>query len=136
MLLGEDEMSGELPGERWMPTQTVQTILLSVISLLSAPNFSSPANVDANVEWRTNPEGFHQHIARLVEKANQEKPSYVVIPHPDTNPEERKNQVAKIKAMNEVVEDILDEEMMYDSHEPSEDEQEDSSEENHSQSGI
>lgn len=42
-------MSGELPGERWLPTQSVTTILLSVISLLSAPNFSSPANVDASV---------------------------------------------------------------------------------------
>ena len=42
-------MSGELPEERWLPTQTVQTIILSVISLLSAPNFSSPANVDASV---------------------------------------------------------------------------------------
>jgi len=46
---GEDEMSGELPEERWLPTQSVSTILLSVISLLSDPNFSSPANVDASV---------------------------------------------------------------------------------------
>lgn len=42
-------MSGELPEERWLPTQTVTTILLSIISLLSAPNTSSPANVDASV---------------------------------------------------------------------------------------
>jgi hypothetical protein len=42
-------MSGELPEERWLPTQTVQTIILSVISLLNSPNFSSPANVDAGV---------------------------------------------------------------------------------------
>jgi ubiquitin-protein ligase len=41
---------------RWMPTQTVATIMLSVISLLNAPNFSSPANVDSSVEWRKNPE--------------------------------------------------------------------------------
>lgn len=46
---GVDEMSGELPEERWLPTQTVTTILLSIISLLSAPNTSSPANVDASV---------------------------------------------------------------------------------------
>lgn len=42
-------MSGELPEERWLPTQTVTTILLSIISLLNAPNTSSPANVDASV---------------------------------------------------------------------------------------
>ncbi len=49
---GEDEMSGELPEERWLPTQSVSTILLSVITLLSDPNFSSPANVDASVSLR------------------------------------------------------------------------------------
>lgn len=48
-IVGEDELSGEHASERWLPTQTVPTILLSVISLLSAPNFSSPANVDASV---------------------------------------------------------------------------------------
>src|SRR5688500_4034134 len=42
-------MSGESAAERWLPTQSVSTIILSVISLLNAPNFSSPANVDANV---------------------------------------------------------------------------------------
>eukprot|EP00055_Hartaetosiga_balthica_P008728 m.33419 g.33419 ORF g.33419 m.33419 type:complete len:245 (-) comp6448_c1_seq2:1654-2388(-) len=48
---GEDDMSGERPEERWNPTQTVRTILLSVISLLNEPNTSSPANVDANVAY-------------------------------------------------------------------------------------
>jgi ubiquitin-conjugating enzyme E2 R len=42
-------MSGELPEERWRPTQTVSTILLSVISMLSDPNTYSAANVDASV---------------------------------------------------------------------------------------
>lgn len=42
-------MSGELPEERWLPTQTVTTVMLSVISMLSDPNISSPANVDASV---------------------------------------------------------------------------------------
>eukprot|EP00045_Choanoeca_perplexa_P017540 m.256364 g.256364 ORF g.256364 m.256364 type:complete len:232 (-) comp17564_c0_seq2:1380-2075(-) len=49
---GEDEMSGERPEERWNPTQTVKTIILSVISLLNEPNISSPANVDASVAYR------------------------------------------------------------------------------------
>lgn len=42
-------MSGERADERWLPTRSVGTILLSVISMLSQPNFSSPANVDASV---------------------------------------------------------------------------------------
>lgn len=49
---GEDPHSGEKPEERWNPTQTVRTILLSVISLLNEPNTSSAANVDASVLYR------------------------------------------------------------------------------------
>lgn len=41
-----------MPCERWNPTQTVRTILLSVISLLNEPNTFSPANVDASVMYR------------------------------------------------------------------------------------
>ncbi|EGD72467.1 ubiquitin-conjugating enzyme [Salpingoeca rosetta] len=48
---GTDHLSGERPEERWNPTQTVRTILLSVISILNEPNTSSPANVDANVSF-------------------------------------------------------------------------------------
>jgi len=131
---GEDEMSGELPEERWLPTQTVQTILLSVISLLNAPNFSSPANVDAGVEWRKAPDLYKKRIIKLVEKANAEKPKNIVIPHPDTNPEEKKKQVEKIMALSQSA-DVMEDELMYDSREPSDDEQEpEESEENQSQS--
>ncbi|CAG0887691.1 unnamed protein product [Darwinula stevensoni] len=49
---GDDPQSGELPCERWNPTQNVRTILLSVISLLNEPNTFSPANVDASVMYR------------------------------------------------------------------------------------
>merc|ERR1719317_1266441 len=47
-----DVTSGELPQERWNPTQNVRTILMSVISMLNEPNTSSPANVDASVMFR------------------------------------------------------------------------------------
>jgi len=48
----DDPQSGELPSERWNPTQNVRTILLSIISLLNEPNTFSPANVDASVSFR------------------------------------------------------------------------------------
>lgn len=48
----DDPQSGELPCERWNPTQSVRTVLLSVISLLNEPNTYSPANVDASVMYR------------------------------------------------------------------------------------
>ncbi|EFA81677.1 hypothetical protein PPL_05671 [Heterostelium album PN500] len=94
---GEDALSGELPQERWLPTQTVSTIILSVMSILSDPNCSSPANVDASVEWRQNRDAYKKRCAKLVEKANASKPAHIVIPHPDTNPEEHKRSVEKIK---------------------------------------
>jgi len=75
---GEDPHSGELPCERWNPTQNVRTILLSVISLLNEPNVSSPANIDASVSYRkwkesngTNNE-YATIVKRQVEASKQE----------------------------------------------------------------
>jgi len=101
---GVDEMSGELPEERWLPTQTVTTILLSIISLLSAPNISSPANVDASVEWRKDNEAYRRRVAALMEKANKSVPAHIKIPHPDTDPAERARQVEKMKLLERPME--------------------------------
>ncbi|KAL0489885.1 ubiquitin conjugating enzyme E2 [Acrasis kona] len=79
---GEDEMSGERPEERWNPTQTPETILLSIISLLSDPNIFSPANVDAGVEYRDKREAFKVRVKKLIEKANAALPSDFEMPKP------------------------------------------------------
>jgi len=92
-------MSGELPEERWLPTQSPATILLSTISLLSDPNFSSPANVDASVQWRRDIHGFKSKIRGLVEKANSEFDGHIKIPHPDTDPEEKAKALERIKEL-------------------------------------
>lgn len=76
---GEDPMSGERPEERWLPTQTVSTIILSVISILGDPNFSSPANVDASVEAKDRPEMYRKRVRKLVEKARARVPSHVKV---------------------------------------------------------
>jgi len=104
---GVDEMSGELPEERWLPTQTVATILLSIISLLSAPNTSSPANVDASVQWRRDPAGYRERLRQLIEKANQVVPEGIKIPHPDTDPVERQRQIEKMHLLNKPM-DLMD----------------------------
>ncbi|KAL4660589.1 ubiquitin-conjugating enzyme E2 G1 isoform X1 [Arapaima gigas] len=49
---GEDKYGYEKPEERWLPIHTVETIMISVISMLADPNGDSPANVDAAKEWR------------------------------------------------------------------------------------
>ena len=46
---GEDKYGYEKPEERWLPVHTVESILLSVISMIADPNDESPANVDAAV---------------------------------------------------------------------------------------
>ena len=48
---GEDKWGYEKPEERWLPIHTVETILISVISMLADPNDESPANVDAAVSY-------------------------------------------------------------------------------------
>jgi len=85
-----DELSDELPGERWLPSQSVSSILLSVISMLNDPNFSSPANVDASVECRKDYNTYTKRIKKLAEMAQKEN-GHVKIPHPESNPEEKKN---------------------------------------------
>jgi len=107
----DDPMSGELPQERWLPTQTVSTIILSVLSILDAPNFSSPANVDASVEWKQSPEAFLRRTKHLVEKARTRIPAHIKIPHPESNPEERAKALERHRILNDTssVGDMLEE---------------------------
>jgi len=98
---GDDPMSGEQSSERWRPTQTVTSILLSVISMLSDPNISSPANVDASVEFRDKKVAFSDRVKKLSEKSKKGIPDYVKIPHPDTDPEERAKAIKKLKLLQE-----------------------------------
>lgn len=50
---GDDKWGYEKASERWLPVHTVETILISVISMLADPNDESPANVDAAVSLQT-----------------------------------------------------------------------------------
>ena len=54
---------------RWRPVLGVETILVSVISLLSDPNDNSPANIDAAVQWHDDFEGFKKQVKRLVRRS-------------------------------------------------------------------
>ena len=56
----EDKFGYESASERWSPVQTPETILLSVISMLSSPNDESPANVEAARMWREDPKEFRK----------------------------------------------------------------------------
>ncbi|KAJ2158223.1 Ubiquitin-conjugating enzyme E2 14 [Coemansia sp. RSA 552] len=54
--------------DRWNPAQTVDSILVSVLSMLSDPNDESPANVDAAIQWRTDRKKFELEARRCAEK--------------------------------------------------------------------
>ena len=47
----------------------VEQILMSVISLLSAPNADSPANIDAGVMFRENPKEWKKRVRKCAEKS-------------------------------------------------------------------
>ncbi|KAL7719807.1 E2 ubiquitin-conjugating enzyme [Entamoeba marina] len=66
---GDDEFGYESAAERWNPIHSVESILVSVISMLSAPNDESPANVDAAVEWRNHKDEFKKKVRRCVRKS-------------------------------------------------------------------
>lgn len=69
---GDDQYGYEKPEERWLPVHTVETIVISVISMISSPNDQSPANVEAAKEFREDPKAFKRHCSRIVRKSLEE----------------------------------------------------------------
>ncbi|WRT65246.1 uncharacterized protein IL334_002189 [Kwoniella shivajii] len=71
---GEDEWGFEDAGERWSPVHGVESVLVSVISLLSqdSPDLSSPANVDAAKEVREDFPSYKKRVKRLARRSAEE----------------------------------------------------------------
>jgi ubiquitin-conjugating enzyme E2 G1 len=63
-------MSNETAAERWRPILGVEAILLSVISMLNDPNIDSPANIDASVQYRDDPENYNIKVRRMAQRAS------------------------------------------------------------------
>ena len=55
--------------ERWRPILGVESILLSVISMLNDPNTDSPANVDASVMFRDQVQEYKKKVRRLAQRS-------------------------------------------------------------------
>ena len=73
-------MSGESAGERWSPAQRVESVLISIISLLDDAECSSPANVDAGVMLRKDFAGYKKRVKEDVEKSKSDIPKGFVMP--------------------------------------------------------
>ncbi|CAN6624493.1 ubiquitin-conjugating enzyme E2 7 [Trichomonascus vanleenenianus] len=63
---GDDPNQYELASERWSPIQSVEKILISVVSMLAEPNDESGANVDASKMWRENREEFIRIVKKQI----------------------------------------------------------------------
>ena len=57
--------SQELISEKWRPILGVKEIVLSVLSMLSAPNLESPANMEAAIMYRDNKNGWEQKVRKM-----------------------------------------------------------------------
>lgn len=81
---GDDIMSGESAGERWSPAQRVESVLISILSLLDDPEISSPANVDASVMYRDDRDAFNARVRQDIEKTRLQMPKGFIMPTQDS----------------------------------------------------
>jgi ubiquitin-protein ligase len=63
---GKDQFNYEDVSERWNPSHSVNSILMSILTILSNPNFDSPANIDASIMWRNNWFEYKKLIYKLI----------------------------------------------------------------------
>jgi ubiquitin-conjugating enzyme E2 R len=77
---GEDEMSGESAAERWNPTQRVESVLISVLSLLDDAEVSSPANVDAGIMLRKQPDKYKEMVKKDLDASKADIPAGFTMP--------------------------------------------------------
>ena len=66
---GDDPNHYEHASERWSPIQSVEKILISVMSMLAEPNDESPANVDAARMWRERRAEFENKVKTDVRRS-------------------------------------------------------------------
>ncbi|KAL3899759.1 MAG: hypothetical protein SGCHY_001826 [Lobulomycetales sp.] len=66
---GDDPNQYESASERWSPVQSVEKILLSVVSMLAEPNDESGANIEACKMWRNDRGQFNKLVKACVAKS-------------------------------------------------------------------
>ena len=63
---GSDIYGYEKDYERWNPSHGVDSIMMSIISMLSEPNFQSPANIEYSKLWKDEPDNYKKLVYKLV----------------------------------------------------------------------
>ncbi|KAI4293270.1 ubiquitin-conjugating enzyme E2 R [Pancytospora philotis] len=64
----DEPLNPDIQNCTWTPSQTVRTVCISILSLLTSPNISSPANVDASVMLRDHPDEFNARVKELLDE--------------------------------------------------------------------
>ena len=63
---GIDVTGYENIADRWNPSHSVNSILMSILSILFAPNFESSANIDATKMWKNNYNEYKNIVYKMV----------------------------------------------------------------------
>ncbi|QPG76182.1 hypothetical protein FOA43_003568 [Brettanomyces nanus] len=75
-----NEQSDEPENETWSPAQSVESVLLSILSLLEDPNISSPANVDAAIAFKKHKDEYKKRIHNEVNRSKLNMPDGFKLP--------------------------------------------------------
>lgn len=59
---GHDSTNYESDADRWSPIHTPSSIMASIMLIFHHPNLESPANIDASIMFKHNPEGLRKLI--------------------------------------------------------------------------
>lgn len=113
---GGDPTLDEPDSETWTPAQTVESVLISIVSLLEDPNVNSPANMDASLDLRKNPEAYKQKVLVEVQKSKKDIPEGFVVP-------ESEHAYGTSGANMDHEQEAVDEDFWYDSEDESFDEE-------------
>lgn len=112
---GGDPTSEEPDSETWSPAQTVESVLISIVSLLEDPNVSSPANVDAAISYRKSRDQYNERVLKEVERSKNDIPVGFKMPSP-------KDAYGSL-APSEEPEDEVDDDFWFESEEDEEEEE-------------
>ncbi|CAI5760242.1 unnamed protein product [Candida verbasci] len=109
---GGDPTNDEPESETWSPAQTVESVLISIISLLDDPNGNSPANIDASVEFRKNFDEYKKKVLKEVERSKKDIPEDFIMPDSSLNAYSNSNS-----NLNNRLDEPVDEDFWYESEE-------------------
>jgi len=99
---------------RWTPVQSIEKVLVSVISLLTDPDPSgagAPANVDALVQFRKDRTGYDKRCRDLAVKSLKELPGNFIPPPEEDAPPPLSQQATDVTMVLDDLDEDLDEDL-------------------------